>query len=102
MNVIKHADGTNTYLKGIPNKKALYGYNKDFNKMVQLDVSNYTIQNDGTLILKNEGSKETKTGSQICSVDDSNTLFNNLYNFEFNFSAEEKLSMSLSFGKNMV
>ena len=102
MNVIKHADGTNTYLKGIPNKKALYGYNKDFNKMVQLDVSNYTIQNDGTLVLKNEGSKETKTGSQLCSVDDSNTLFNNLYNFKFDFSEEEQLSMSLSFGKNMV
>jgi hypothetical protein len=34
MNVIKHADGTNTYLKGTPNKKALYGYNAKFDKMV--------------------------------------------------------------------
>jgi 6-phosphogluconolactonase (cycloisomerase 2 family) len=102
MNVIKHSDGTNTYLKGVPNKKALYGYNKDFDKMIQLDVSNYTIQNDGTLVLKNEGSKEIKEGSLTLSVDESNTIINNSYSFKYDYSEEEQLNLSLSLGKNMI
>jgi hypothetical protein len=32
--VIKHSNGDNTYMNGIPNKKALYGYNHDFDKMI--------------------------------------------------------------------
>lgn len=51
--VIKHTDGTNTFLKGIPNKKALYGYNEFYNKMIQLDVANYTIDQNGTLSMNN-------------------------------------------------
>lgn len=59
--VIKHADGKNSYLEGTPNKKALYGYDSTYNKMVQLDVSNYTIDDDGTLLLNDSIIKDTET-----------------------------------------
>lgn len=59
--VIKHANGENDYLEGTPNKKALYGYNPTYKKMVQLDVSNHTIDNDGTLLLNDSIIRSTKT-----------------------------------------
>ena len=49
--VLKHTDGTTQMIKGTPNKKALYGYDPKFNKLVTLDVSNYIIEKDGTLRL---------------------------------------------------
>lgn len=49
--VIKHANGKNTYLEGTPNKKALYGYHEGTKKLVQLDVSNYSINPEGKLTL---------------------------------------------------
>ena len=56
--VIKHSNGENTFMKGYPNKKTLYGYNKDYDKMIQLDVSNYTIDSNGVLTVKNDGARE--------------------------------------------
>jgi hypothetical protein len=56
--VIKHSNGDNTYMNGVPNKKVLYGYNEDYDKMIQLDVSNYTIDSDGKLHIKNSGTIE--------------------------------------------
>jgi hypothetical protein len=49
--IIKHSDGTISFGKGNIDKKAFYGFSTDLNKLVQLDVSNYTINNDGKLIL---------------------------------------------------
>ena len=49
--VVKHHDGTNTFIKGIPNKKTLYGFSSDYRKLVKLDVSNYTIDVEGKLSL---------------------------------------------------
>jgi hypothetical protein len=65
--VVKHHDGTNTFIKGIPNKKTLYGYDSSCNKLVKLDVSNYTIDSEGKLSIKpfvNYG-----TVSASCPVD---------------------------------
>lgn len=47
--VVKHADGSSTRLSGKLNKRALYGYDKVNNKLIQLDVSNYNIDSDGVL-----------------------------------------------------
>ena len=49
--ILKHADGATQIIEGTPNKKALYGYDPIFNKLVTLDVSNYIIEEDGTLQL---------------------------------------------------
>jgi hypothetical protein len=32
--VVKHANGTNTFINGAINKKALYSYVEDYNKLV--------------------------------------------------------------------
>lgn len=45
--VVKHEDGTNQLISGVPNKKTLYGFYN--NKLVPLDVSNYYIDSSGFL-----------------------------------------------------
>ena len=50
--VVKHSDGSTTQIKGTPNKKALYGFDHNTNKLIQLDVSNYIIEEDGSLELQ--------------------------------------------------
>ena len=52
--VVKLTDGTNRMVQGTYNPKTLYGYNQQYNKLVQLDVSNYEIAQDGSLILNNK------------------------------------------------
>ena len=47
MVVVKHSDGSNTFIQGTPDKRTLYGF-KD-NQLIQLDVSNYSIDPDGSL-----------------------------------------------------
>lgn len=47
--VVNHHDNKKVFLKGIPNKKALYGYSSKYNKLVQLDVTNYEILTGGKL-----------------------------------------------------
>lgn len=103
MNVIKHSDGTNTYLKGVPNKKVLYGYHPTYNKMIQLDVSNYSIDTNGKLTLKDEGSREYITGTQSISVEDSNALLNRRgYKFKQDISEEESIDLIMNLDKEMV
>lgn len=50
--IVKHEDGSNEFLTGTPNKKALYGFDKDKHALIQLDVSNYTIDSSGKLTVK--------------------------------------------------
>ena len=51
--VVKHSDGTNVFVNGVPNKKHLYSWDQDSRKLIQLDVSNYSIdQETGKLTLK--------------------------------------------------
>lgn len=96
--VIKHSNGENTYLEGIPNKKLLYGYNQEFNKMIQLDVSNYTILNDGTLEMKNDAAKKNIPASIAITSEINKSIFNSSYQFNYNFEDTE-LKLSLNLGK---
>ena len=73
--VVKHSDNTRDFLKGLPNKKTLYGYNKDYKKLIQLDVSNYTINSDGVLNLK-EDVTESEIEDVIIFNDSSKVYFN--------------------------
>lgn len=59
--VVRHADGTVDFIKGKPSKNALYGWDSSEKKMIQLDVSNYTIEDDGDLSLKSNLITYTKT-----------------------------------------
>lgn len=47
--VVKHSNGTTNIIQGIPDKKTLYGWNKG---LIKLDVSNYSIDKEGTLKIK--------------------------------------------------
>lgn len=51
--IIKKEDGTNSRIQGIIDKNKLYGYMKDTNSLISLDVSNYKIDNEGNLNIKN-------------------------------------------------
>lgn len=52
--IVKLPENGITYIQGPLNKKALYGYDQENNNLIQLDVSNYTInQTNGELLLKN-------------------------------------------------
>jgi 6-phosphogluconolactonase (cycloisomerase 2 family) len=44
--LVKHSNGNVNYIQGSPNKRALYGYDANNNNLIQLDVSNYTINRD--------------------------------------------------------
>lgn len=55
--VIKHHDNTNSFISGVLNKKLLYGYNKDYNKLITLDASNYEIDSTGKLSMKDIGTQ---------------------------------------------
>lgn len=87
--VVKQWDGSNFFLKGQPNKKALYAYNSNYKKMIQLDVSNYTINNDGVLTLNNEGPKVNIDKTFDLTQVDPKTLFNGGYSQKFSIGSEE-------------
>lgn len=61
--IVKNTEGENTFLEGKIDKKALYGYYNG--KLVQLDVSNYYIEPDGSLHL----SSNTSSGSVDLDVE---------------------------------
>lgn len=67
--VVKHSDGSNTFMQGTPDKRVLYGYHKDYQKLIQLDVSNYTINSDGKLSL-NAIKAEEFTPSEVTVTSD--------------------------------
>lgn len=50
--VLKDWEGKNTFMSGSINKQTLYGYDPVLKKLIQLDVSNYTINSEGQLSLK--------------------------------------------------
>ena len=61
--IVKDTNGENTFLEGKIDKRALYGYYNG--KLVQLDVSNYYIEPDGSLHLNSS----TSSGSVDLSVE---------------------------------
>lgn len=96
--IIKHHNGDNEFLTGFPNKKALYGYSENFGKMLQLDVSNYTIRNDGSLILKEEGPKEKQQSYINITENIHKAICENSYNFTYKFTnlSNETVSLDLN------
>lgn len=52
---VKHSDGSFEFLRGNLNKRTLYGFKN--NCLVQLDVSNYTIDGDGSLTISDDTMK---------------------------------------------
>lgn len=100
--VIKTSDGNNTIVKGTPDKKALYG--KKGNQLVELDVTNYRINSDGTLAISDKIITDVKDYQLPISSNVITSLADNeLYEFTNTFN-EETLNMSLSFKdtKNLV
>ena len=51
MTCVKHEDGSYVFIEGTPNDRVLYGFDKSSQKLIQLDVSNYTIDELGQLQL---------------------------------------------------
>lgn len=50
--IVRHEDGTQEFINGIPNKRCLYGWDSGSQSLIQLDVSNYSINKaDGELTL---------------------------------------------------
>ena len=47
--IIKHHTGTTEFFDEIPNKNLLYGWDKEKKSLIQLDVSNYRIDEDGNV-----------------------------------------------------
>ena len=70
--VVKDSEGINHFLKGDLNKKALYYFNDDDEKLIQLDVSNYTIDSNGTLKLTDAVTLSSKSYTLESEV---NTIF---------------------------
>ena len=102
--VIKHTDGDNTFMKGTPNKKALYGYNEKFDKMIQLDVSNYTIDVDGKLTVKDDGQRDFAQGSiEIDETSGPSIYDRGVYTFDYKFlnANNEETTINLEAGLNI-
>ena len=101
--VIKHTDGSNSFLQGIPNKKALYGYLPKYKKMLQLDVMNYTIAEDGTLNVQEVGSIVPVNGKYNLNSNEVNQdLFRGTHSFEYEIDSEgvkSKIRLGLTLGK---
>ena len=72
--IVKNSEGINSTLKGQINKKTLYGYNTNCNKLVELDVSNYTIDSNGVLSLQETKVQEKPENIRI------NVPDNKIYN----------------------
>ena len=51
---VKHSEGDHSLLIGKPNKNILYGFKNDPDQLIQLDVSNYKINIDGSLEISTE------------------------------------------------
>lgn len=72
--IVKHHDNTKCFISGALNKRMLYGYNEDYNKLITLDVSNYKIASDGTLSLKNMEKETNYNVTHILNQYDLNNI----------------------------
>lgn len=105
--MIKKEDGTTKMLDGIPNKYALYGYIEDKNSLVQLDVSNYNIDNDGFLSFTNKRTlTQTWDLSKVINIDDGLLLdqnFSDSYKWEVSCKPINKVNdLTMKEGKGGV
>ena len=97
LTVIKHQDGLNSFIEGTPNKKALYGFLSKYNKMIELDVSNYEINEDGVLTMLDVGVIETgKPINNRVNIQTQSQLGG--YNFDYTFTNTKEENTNLKIG----
>ena len=94
--VVKDSNGDNKFLKGTPSKKALYGYDQDSNKLIELDVSNYTIDENGSLSLKSLMIEEKPVTIEV-SVPDNNLKKQCSTNITQNFEGVKQQDLTITF-----
>jgi hypothetical protein len=93
---VKHSDGTQELLSGSINKRALYGFNSKLKKLVQLDVSNYTISSDGTLKLNSsDDASEKQTTSINFNKDTLTHAIESYYNFNYDFIGSDGVTTTV-------
>lgn len=93
--VVKHSDGSNTMLTGTPVKKFLYGYSSEYKKLIQLDVSNYSIDESGSLTLNTSQISTNET--KYLSIDVTPGMIEQMfttegYNYLYTFIGEDGTS----------
>lgn len=101
LTVVKHQDGTNSFIEGTPNKKALYGYISKYNKMIELDVSNYEIDSDGKLSVIDQGVTEPISGNKELNITNPIQLQNYYFDYSFKNSKDELSSLKLALQLNV-
>lgn len=107
--LVKHSDGSVEFLNGIPDKKTLYGFNKDLGKLIQLDVANYKIEEDGTLsFLSNTINDEKQDNSLTITEEIFTKACSSQYEFSENFVSSDStnstvdLSLELQLGSSQI
>ena len=105
--VIKHSNGAIDFINGIPNKKTLYGFNKELKKLIQLDVSNYTIANDGTLKLNSSTySNESQEAYITIDQDVLSEAITSRHEYTYDFTGSDDVTsninmlLEMNFGSN--
>ena len=87
---VRHEDATYTFLEGDPNQNLLYGFSSDYKKLVQLDVSNYSINQDGSVIVTDK----VNYGNHICTLPLTEDTFSQIfsddgYNSTYDFQSTQ-------------
>ena len=81
--IVRHHDRSINFLRGIPNKRALYGY-LESKKLVQLDVSNYSIEANGKLTLRTSSADLTQKFDHSVTLEESKQ-WQSGYNFNIDY-----------------
>ena len=64
--LVKHHDNKNNkYLQGSVNRRALYGYEPTWGKLIELDINNYTVATDGSIKIKTNYSESDEKTIEI-------------------------------------
>ena len=94
--VIKHSDGNIDFITGTPNKKALYGFNSELKKLIQLDVTNYTIDSEGNLKLNsNDYSTETQAYGVTLDQESLKNAMKTHHNFSYDFVGSDGITSTI-------
>ena len=100
--IVKHEDGSIEFMEGTPNKKSLYGFDLESHKLVELDVSNYTIDSEGKLLLNSSTIVNSKTGKMnvesntFKSIDGIHWKANKFYTLTFDDGSDVKVYLELT------
>lgn len=86
--VVRHENGDIEFIDGQINKKAFYGFNHVAHKLIQLDVSNYSINLDGKLTL-NSTSSTAETKSFTHTISDTELMSNSGVEFTRDFISND-------------